>query len=138
MNDKYWMKAPGFVVWTVLLETGERVPVQVHRAIGLIPNVADLDGWFAINGDADAIGYTQAQSVCALMHADGWQWDEVGAIAILAPGELSAEERVAAERARCAAVCREVAVAYTEAEYPYRAAGALECAEAIERGAVSR
>ena len=45
---------------------------------------------------------------------------------------------VAAERARCAAVCREVAVAYTEAEYPYRAAGALECAEAIERGAVER
>ena len=45
---------------------------------------------------------------------------------------------VTAERARCAAVCREVAVAYTEAEYPYRAAGALECAEAIERGAVER
>ena len=52
--------------------------------------------------------------------------------------DQGAERHVAAERARCAAVCREVAVAYTEAEYPYRAAGALECAEAIERGAVER
>ena len=52
--------------------------------------------------------------------------------AILAPGELSAEERVAAERARCAAVCREVA-----ARPPVDGiveAVALECAEAIERG----
>ena len=51
---------------------------------------------------------------------------------------IEVTREVLAERARCAAVCREVAVAYTEAEYPYRAAGALECAEAIERGAVSR
>ena len=51
---------------------------------------------------------------------------------------IEVTREVLAERARCAAVCREVAVAYTEAEYPYRAAGALECAEAIERGAVAR
>ena len=51
---------------------------------------------------------------------------------------IEVTREVLAERARCAAVCREVAVAYTEAEYPYRAAGALECAEAIERGAVER
>jgi len=50
---------------------------------------------------------------------------------------IEVTREVLAERARCAAVCREVAVAYTEAEYPYRAAGALECAEAIERGAVA-
>ena len=65
----------------------------------------------------------------------------VAAVEILAPGELSAEERVAAERARCAAVCREVAAA-TRADggnpYDGRAEVADECAEAIERGAVAR
>ena len=48
---------------------------------------------------------------------------------------------VAAERARCAAVCREVAAA-TRADggnpYDGRAEVADECAEAIERGAVAR
>lgn len=48
---------------------------------------------------------------------------------------------VAAERARCAAVCREVATA-TRADggnpYDGRAEVADECAEAIERGAVER
>jgi len=48
---------------------------------------------------------------------------------------------VAAERARCAAVCREVADA-TRADggnpYDGRAEVADECAEAIERGAVER
>jgi len=58
----------------------------------------------------------------------------------LAPGELSAEERVAAERARCAAVCREVAA---QAVGPLALdagvrRGATTCAEAIERGAVER
>ena len=142
MNDKYWVKGPGFVVWTVLLETGERVPVQVHRAIGLIPNVADLDGWFAINGDAEAFGYTQAQSVCALMHEDEWQWDEVGAIEILGPGDLTADECVAAERARNAAVCRAIATRIDSPEdggtpYDGRSDVARECAEAIERGTVT-
>ena len=53
---------------------------------------------------------------------------------------------VAAERAQCAAVCREVAAGYDaegydaidDGECGQRAAGALECAEAIERGAVTR
>ena len=53
--------------------------------------------------------------------------------AILAPGELSAEERVAAERARCAAVCREVADAHA-ADYGGEYGAALECAAAILRG----
>lgn len=48
---------------------------------------------------------------------------------------------VTAERARCAAVCREVAAA-TRADggnpYDGRAEVADECAEAIERGAVER
>ena len=56
----------------------------------------------------------------------------VAAVEILAPGELSAEERVAAERARCAAVCREVAAGYDG----HAGAVARQCAEAIERGAV--
>ena len=66
------------------------------------------------------------------------QHDVFAATAEAARHRREVDAAVAAERARCAAVCREVAVAYTEAEYPYRAAGALECAEAIERGAVER
>jgi len=54
---------------------------------------------------------------------------------------LAEREFVAAERARCAAVCREVATA-TRADggnpYDGRAEVADECAEAIERGAVER
>jgi len=53
---------------------------------------------------------------------------------------------VAAERARCAAVCREVAAEYSARDYDalddgahaQRAEGARACAEAIERGAVER
>lgn len=44
---------------------------------------------------------------------------------------------VEAERARCAAVCLDVARSFTEGEYSYRASGALECAEAIERRPVA-
>ena len=49
---------------------------------------------------------------------------------------------VAAERARCAAVCREVASRYRSgacgcAECEGRGDGARECAEAIERGPVT-
>jgi hypothetical protein len=55
----------------------------------------------------------------------------------------AALEAVAAERARCAAVCREVAARYRSgacgcAECEGRGDGARECAEAIERGAVGR
>ena len=50
---------------------------------------------------------------------------------------------VAAERARCAAVCREVAARYRHGacgceECEGRSDGARECAEAIERGEVGR
>ena len=55
---------------------------------------------------------------------------------------IAVAKAVAAERARCAAVCREVADARLAAcrDRPYdgRADVADECAEAIERGAVAR
>lgn len=47
---------------------------------------------------------------------------------------VAVERAVAAERARCAAVCREVAA--REAHHVNAPRAALECAEAIERGAV--
>ena len=115
------------VTWRVVVEGGEVRAVEVTRQRGATPWAARAGGCASCNWR------TPREAVVALVYAVQWPMRE-----ILAPGELSAEERVAAERARCAAVCREVAVAYTEAEYPYRAAGALECAEAIERGAVER
>ena len=55
---------------------------------------------------------------------------------------IEVTREVLAERARCAAVCREVADARLAAcrDRPYdgRADVADECAEAIERGAVER
>lgn len=87
--------------------------------------------------DDDCAGHgpTPRAAVLSLCDAVGWEARE-----ILAPGELSAEERVAAERARCAAVCREVAA---QAVGPLALdagvrRGATTCAEAIERGAVER
>ncbi len=50
---------------------------------------------------------------------------------------LAEREHVAAERARCAAVCREAAENYSIDGAASRAAAATECAEAIERGAVA-
>ena len=50
---------------------------------------------------------------------------------------VAVERAVAAERARCAAVCREVAENYSIDGAASRAAAATECAEAIERGAVT-
>lgn len=110
--------------WRVMLESS---------AVGSLEVGVTADGWRDVGGRQ----YHPATPLRAAIAHAAWDRDWP-AREILAPGELSAEERVAAERARCAAVCREVAVAYTEAEYPYRAAGALECAEAIERGAVAR
>ncbi len=61
--------------------------------------------------------------------------------AVAKPVAKAVAKAVAAERARCAAVCREVATA-TRADggnpYDGRAEVADECAEAIERGAVER
>lgn len=56
---------------------------------------------------------------------------------------LSEREHVTAERARCAAVCREVAARYRGGACPCeecegRCDGARECAEAIERGEAGR
>ena len=47
---------------------------------------------------------------------------------------IAVERAVAAERARCAAVCREVAALYEG----HPSAVARQCAEAIARGAVER
>ncbi len=115
--------------WRVVVEGGRA------REVSTMQRSATMWGAHFV-GDTSYSGGYGPSARAAVLAACGCAF--VAAVEILAPGELSAEERVAAERARCAAVCREVAVAYTEAEYPYRAAGALECAEAIERGAVER
>ena len=90
--------------------------------------------WTAVTDDpSDDLrghGRTTRLAVLALAHLACWDVRE-----ILAPGELSAEERVAAERARCAAVCREVYRRYY-CDRVSRSEGATECAEAIERGEV--
>ena len=54
---------------------------------------------------------------------------------ILAPGDLTAEERVAAERARCAEVCRKVAAKHWAIDSSGYAA---ECADTIGRGEAGR
>ena len=48
---------------------------------------------------------------------------------------IAVERAVAAERVRCAAVCREVAARHY-CDRVSRSEGAAECAEAIERGEV--
>ena len=69
------------------------------------------------------------------------QHDVFAATAEAARHRREVDAAVAAERSRCAAVCREVAAA-TRADggnpYDGRAEVADECAEAIERGAVER
>ena len=119
------------VTWRVVVEGGEVRAVEVTRQRGATPWAARAGGCASCNWR------TPREAVVALVYAVQWPMRE-----ILAPGELSAEERVAAERARCAAVCREVADARLAAcrDRPYdgRADVADECAEAIERGAVER
>ena len=70
------------------------------------------------------------------------QHDVFAATAEAARHRREVAAAIAAERARCAAVCREVADARLAAcrDRPYdgRADVADECAEAIERGAVER
>jgi hypothetical protein len=70
------------------------------------------------------------------------QHDVFAATAEAARHRREVDAAVAAERSRCAAVCREVADARLAAcrDRPYdgRADVADECAEAIERGAVAR
>ena len=124
--------------WRVVVEGGEVRAVEVTRQRGATPWAARAGGCASCNWR------TPREAVVALVYAVQWPMRE-----ILAPGELSAEERVAAERARCAAVCREVAARQSahlgcgaaesaRDEADARSNAALECAEAIERGAVER
>ncbi len=122
----------------VVLESG---------AVGSLEVGVTADGWRDVGGRQ----YHPATPLRAAIAHAAWDRDWP-AREILAPGELSAEERVAAERARCAAVCRaraekhrktaaeETAAAeYGEAlESGVTAREADACAEAIERGAVER
>ena len=78
-------------------------------------------------------GPTPRAAVLSLCARVGWDVRE-----ILAPGELTAEERVTAERARCAAVCREVARRERGHGDTVARMAAETCAEAIERGEVGR
>jgi len=109
--------------WRVACEGGEVRDVRVtkvHRQWEAVPAVLAGDAWQASTASA-------RRAVVILAATEMWPVRE-----ILAPGELSAEERVAAERARCLAVCREVAAGYDG----HAGAVARQCAEAIERGAV--
>ena len=115
--------------WRVACEGGEVRDVRVtkvHRQWEAVPAVLAGDAWQASTASA-------RRAVVILAATEMWPVRE-----ILAPGELSAEERVAAERARCLAACR--AVAAREAGYGNGVArdAARLCAEAIERGAVER
>ena len=62
------------------------------------------------------------------------QHDVFAATAEAARHRREVAAAVAAERARCAAVCREVAAEYEG----HAGAVARQCAEAVERGAVER
>ena len=107
------------VTWRVVVEGGEVRAVEVTRQRGATPWAARAGGCASCNWR------TPREAVVALVYAVQWPMRE-----ILAPGELSAGERVAAERARCAAVCREVAAEYEG----HAGAVARQCAEAVERG----
>ncbi len=102
--------------WRVMLESS---------AVGSLEVGVTADGWRDVGGRQ----YHPATPLRAAIAHAAWDRDWP-AREILAPGELSAEERVAAERARCAAVCREVAAEYEG----HAGAVARQCAEAVERG----
>ena len=103
-----------------------------HRPVAFVDSGGGQ--WAAVSQEPDddcaGHGPTPRAAVLSLCARVGWDVRE-----ILAPGELSAEERVAAERARCAAVCREVAARHY-CDRVSRSEGATECAEAIELGEV--
>ncbi len=128
--------------WRVV--TSEKVlnvPVETVRAVG-------HGDWQYIVERAYMVAPTARHAVTrwAAWDAETTGRGALAVSAILAPWELSAEERVAAERARCAAVCREVAADYSARDYDalddgahaHRAEGARACAEAIECWAVAR
>ena len=99
---------------------------------------ACFDGARRVLYDREALGMVErerdgARSDCRVMsQLHGERSEEL----------ITAKRDLAAERARCAAVCREVAVEYSARDYDaldddahaYRAEGARACAEAVERG----
>ena len=96
--------------WRVVVEGGRA------REVSTMQRSATMWGAHFV-GDTSYNGGYGPSARAAVLAACGSAF--VAAVEILAPGELSAEERVAAERARCAAVCREVAagaVAWREME----------------------
>ena len=107
---------------------------EVHR----IAVVKDRGLYRAGNGGECSYGWggTPFDAMLDLRAGEGR-----GTAGILAPEEMRIHDAaVAAERARCAAVCREVAA---QAVGPLALdagvrRGATTCAEAIERGAVAR
>ena len=129
-------------MWRVVMTYGDVVDVDVTRVTD-----GPVGDWLARFLDGEGYGESPRSAVLDLCASNRF-----GAEEILAPGELSAEERVADERVRCAAVCRaraekhrktaaeETAAAeYGEAlESGVTAREADACAEAIERGAVER
>jgi hypothetical protein len=107
--------------WRVVVEGGRA------REVSTMQRSATMWGAHFV-GDTSYNGGYGPSARAAVLAACGSAF--VAAVEILAPGELSAEERVAAERARCAAVCREVAAEYEG----HAGAVARQCAEAVERG----
>ena len=120
------------MMWGLVIE-GEMHTIEVRRANGQYRagNGGECPyGWGGTPGDA---------------MADLCQGEGRSTSTILDPQGVAVwREAVAAERARCAAVCREVAAGYDADSYDamgdgergQRATGARACAEAIERGAV--
>lgn len=110
--------------WRVLDEKGE-----VHYPV-VVEAKGEPRSFFALSNepDDDHSGWGEIPRLAVIDLARKMRWP---VREILAPGELSAEERVAAETKRCAAVCRSLAAAV-----PPRWRGAAdECADAIEREA---
>lgn len=107
--------------WRVVIEGG---------AVGELTVEVMAGGWHRVSGQ----DYHPATPLRAAIGHAAWARDWP-VREILAPGEMTAAQRVAAERARCAVVCREVA-AQTPVDGIVEVA-AHACADAIERGAVA-
>ena len=115
--------------WRVVVEGGRA------REVSTMQRSATMWGAHFV-GDTSYNGGYGPSARAAVLAACGSAF--VAAVETLAPGELSAEERVAAERARCAAVCREVARRERGHGDVVARMAAEICAEAIERGEAGR
>lgn len=113
------------MTWGLVIE-GEMHTIEVRRANGQYRagNGGECPyGWGGTPGDAMAdLCRGEGRSTSTILDPQG--------VAVW-------REAIAAERARCAAVCREAAENYSIDGAASRAAAATECAEAIERGAVA-